>query len=383
LKGLSFFYSLKFYNLKFRTKLILSYLLVTLLCAALIGYFLATRMTRTVIEYTNEINRISFQQTQNNISSKLAGYISISDSILSDSRLVNDLQEEYGSDADYMDQYLSYIRFYPGKLNGSSKIAIRIFTTNGTVLSDRNFIFKVDDQTRREKWYQDILSSKGINTIRGIYLNQNNKMVFSVGRMLNPLESKKYANVLSIEIPESELYDLIEKEGANKDIYVLDGDNRVVTSTLRDSVGKSAGDIPDLREALRDNTGAGDSGARYSKNLILNEGLNAGNSFKDWRIISVTYSKQLFQSIYEILRYSLLICSVIILFSILPIGFLSNKLTKGLRRLVCNMDKIEDGKFDVFVSLNGNDEISELSRSFVNMINRIDNLIKEVYLYDS
>jgi len=115
---------------------------------------------------------------------------------------------------------------------------------------------------------------------------------------------------------------------------------------------------------------------------VLNETLDSGNSFKYWRVVSITDSGLVLGNIYGILRYSLLICSAIMLFSILIFGLLSNKLTQGLRRLVYNMDKIKDGKFDVFINLKENDEIGEISRSFKNMIDRIDNLINEVYLYD-
>jgi two-component system sensor histidine kinase YesM len=60
----------------------------------------------------------------------------------------------------------------------------------------------------------------------------------------------------------------------------------------------------------------------------------------------------------------------------------SNALTSRLKLLVKNMSKIKDGKFDVFVSSDKDDEIGDLSRSFKSMVNRINNLINEVYLLE-
>jgi len=121
---------------------------------------------------------------------------------------------------------------------------------------------------------------------------------------------------------------------------------------------------------------------KNSNDLILAEELNSNNSFKNWKIVDIISSKPILKDINGIVRYSLVICSIVILFSIMSIYFFSNNLTKRLRELVYNMGKIKDDNFDVFVNYEGKDEISELSRSFKNMIDRINNLISEVYLYE-
>jgi two-component system sensor histidine kinase YesM len=58
----------------------------------------------------------------------------------------------------------------------------------------------------------------------------------------------------------------------------------------------------------------------------------------------------------------------------------SNTLTSRLKLLVRNMSMIRDGKFEVFVGIEDQDEIGMLSKSFSNMVNRINLLIKEVYV---
>lgn len=259
---------------------------------------------------------------------------------------------------------------------------IHILTTNNTVFSDKNFIFKVDEQIKKEKWYLDILNLKGINTIREPYLNKNKKIVFSIGRLLNPFTTQKYTNVLVIEIPESELYDLIKKEGANKEIYIIDSNGFIVTSTKRDYVGRNCKDISYMNGIIDKENAVVNSKLKNSNDLILAEELNSNNSSKNWKIVDIISSKPIFKDINGIVRYSLVICSIVILFSIMSIYFFSNNLTKRLRELVYNMGKIKDDNFDVFVNYEGKDEISELSRSFKNMIDRINNLISEVYLYE-
>jgi len=98
-------------------------------------------------------------------------------------------------------------------------------------------------------------------------------------------------------------------------------------------------------------------------------------------LISVVSAQPLLVQIREITRVGLLVCILVALLDIVLIFLFSSGITKRLNKLVKAMEKVKDGRFNIPVDCEGNDEISLLSRSLKNMLNRIETLINEVYTF--
>lgn len=377
-----------FMNKKLRTKLLLSYLLVALLPIIIIGYFLITKTKFVVLEQTYNINKINFDQLKSNVQSQINSYLNIPVELLSEKLLMNYLERDYTGSTPYFDKiqdYRTIDEVYGSKfkigINGSMKISI--YTTNDTIIADNGMIYYVDENVKSQQWYKEALSTKAEYYIDKPHRNENNEMVLGIYKYMNPFSGSKYINILKIEIPENDIYSLIEKEGLNKKIFILDGNNNILSSTERNFIGKNISKINLFKEIIFNNyTGFKSFEDKSSDSTIFLDYLGGKSANYNFKIVSITSTSVMLYNMHQIVEFSLFICSICLIFSITMIFLFSNTLTKRLRLLVDNMKNIRDGQFDVSINYNENDEIGELSKNFKRMIGRINNLINEVYIAD-
>lgn len=380
---MNFKFSQIFRDTKLRTKLLLSYLFVVLLPVFLIGYFLITVTITKVLERTNEINNINFQQMKNNIKNKLKSCINLSDNFLSETILMDYLGREYTFDTQYFDKYLDYKKvedIYERKSPNEDRISI--YTSNPTLITDYKFIKVISDKEEVQQWYKDIINAKGKIVIFESFSEETNQMIISFGRLLNIDEASKFTNILILQVPEASLYSLIENEGINKHIYIIDGYGNIMSTTERNYLNKNISSVAELNGVQFSNKADGNIDMKSTNSIMFYGSFNEKNIISDWKIISIISSQYILKDISGIVSYSLLICIASSIIAIIFMILFSNALTKRLKLMVKNMSRIKDGKFDVFISSDQNDEIGELSRSFKSMVDRINNLINEVYLLE-
>ena len=377
----------KFKNAKLHTKLILFYLIVVIFPVALIGYFLVERNTQITIDYMGSINKISFMQMKNNISNELKKYIQISESIVSEKPLLDYLEREYPRDMEIGDKYfafntidMAYIsKFGFLELNGEK---ISMYTDNETIMHGGNYINFLDKAAKEKHWYSEILEGKGMTVIGNPCLNERGQRVVPIGKLLN-YHSGKFTNILKLDIPERELYKLIEQEGANKAIYILNRYNCIITSTDKNLNGKNINDIPQIDADILQRSTAGDgTEIKEGNTLIYYDVLGYQDTINECKIIQVISTNDILGQINENIKHGIIVCLISLACAFIFVFIFSDKLTKRLKLLVNNMSNIHDGNFDVYVSCDEKDEIGELSRSFKNMLDRIKSLITEVYLAD-
>lgn len=371
--------------MKLQKKLLFSYLIVVLLPVILISYFLITRTTDETLKQTGYINEISFRQIKNNISNLFGTYMQISENIVSDVPLNDFLVKEYPAATDYGVKYFDYFSIYNMYknryvLDNINGINISIYTDNDQIVCDNQFFFPLNKEIENTIWYKGVLANKGTNFIGSPYIN-NNKFQIPLGRVLNYNDPYDYTNLLKIEIPEYFLYRLIEKEAENKTIYIINKDNNILSSTNRDSIGLKFEEIFEIPKELSDL-------ANIKQETILDTGdgtyyidkLSDKGTLSQCKVVTIVSSRSILEKSREIIRDSMIICIASVILALAFVIIFSKQLSSRLKKLVRNMSKIEDGKFDVFVSYNEKDEIGELSRSFKTMICRIDSLINEVYV---
>jgi len=374
-------------NLKLRNKIILSFLFVVLLPILLIGYFLVTRTTDTVLKQTNNINLINFQQIKGNISNQLNDYIHFADSIISEIQLMEYLNQTNDEQYSYFDKYQDYTKINNistskfSMLDGET-LKVSIFTDNDTIIEDYKFIQRINPIIRNQDWYRKALEAKGANIFIGPYSNNDNIEVIGIVKLLVNLNDDKYTHVIRIEIPEKKIYSLMEKEAANKKIYLLDSHNKIMSATDRSSLGHLIHEIEELKEIPFTRTNTGRFELEHQKGMAFYGFLNEKNAIRDWKVVTVVSSEEMLSEIYEIVKYSVLICFSSFLVAILLVVVFSNKLTSRLESLVRSMSRVRGDKLEAIELSGHNDEIGAISRSFNSMMERINKLIQEVYVLD-
>jgi len=195
----------------------------------------------------------------------------------------------------------------------------------------------------------------------------------------------RYTNILKIDIPEDLIYKMMEKESADKDVYLVNSNFNIISSTDRNSIGLGIDTVPSLKNILPKLYSANEFASEENgKNVYFISRIGKkGNKeiFSPCWLISVVSAQPLLVQIREITRVGLLVCILVALLDIVLIFLFSSGITKRLNKLVKAMEKVKDGRFNIPVDCEGNDEISLLSRSLKNMLNRIETLINEVYTF--
>lgn len=103
------------------------------------------------------------------------------------------------------------------------------------------------------------------------------------------------------------------------------------------------------------------------------------SSYSGWKTISVISLGELAKGPAVIAEWIFIIGFLGVAIGIFISLFSSTKLVKPIKALIHMTGEIENENFDVRVRASGQDELGKLGRSFNKMVNRIDNLIKEVY----
>ncbi len=374
-----------FCDMKLHTKLLVSYLFVVLLPLITVGYFLIDRTTETFLNQTDYINKVNFQQVKKNISDQLRDYMEVSSMVETEKQLIDYVNNTYDGSVEFFDKFVEFLRLsdtYTGvmRLKVNEKAKLAIYSTNDSIITDGAFIYKIDEEDiQKTQWCKKSVDANGEIIIYGPYVNKYGQNVFSICRLLR--QNSKYINIVKIEIYESEIYRFMSKEAAYKKLFLVNEENVIVSSTERDLIGENintVSSIPnieyskytDFNEVREDGTDS----------IIFIDNFKDIKAIKNWKIVSVASSESVLNDVRKILTNSIFICFIIFLITVIFVLLFVSKLTKRLKLLVINMTKIRDGRFDVFVDVSGSDEIAELSMTFKRMIDRINNLINEVYV---
>lgn len=372
-------------NLKLRTKLLLSYLLIILLTIIPTGFYLIQKNTRTALEYTDEITENSFKQLLSNVENEWKKNLLNAVNLSNESMMKNYLASDANKNADESEKYLAYQRIFISikpkldllEIGGDSVV----FFTNNPYLFAGPYIqgIKEGDEIPH---YEDIVKKKGGMIVSEPVMTSGDYKIPFLG--LLPLVNKNIISIIRMDIPESKMFNLIEKEGESKQIYILNQYNIIITSTERQLIGTSAENLPFI------------TGKLLEADYVFEENNKNGNGIKIYsskvgitgisgnlRVISVISTNKMLADIKDNVRFSILVILGIVIVASVLIAVISNTLTKRIEELAENMSGIRDGNFEVYVDSGNRDEIGELTRSFKNMINRINQLIEQVYVADS
>lgn len=372
-------------NLKLRTKLLLSYLLIILLTIIPTGFYLIQKNTRTALEYTNEITENSFKQLLSNVENEWKKNLLNAVNLSNESMMKSYLASDANKNEDESEKYLAYQRILISikpkldllEIGGDSVV----FFSNNPYLFAGPYIQRINKK-QEIPHYEDIVKNKGEMTISESVMTSGEYKVPFLG--LLPQVNKNITSIIRMDIPESKMFNLIEKEGESKQIYIINQYNNIITSTERQLIGTSAENLSFIHKKLleadyifEENNKKGKGTKIYSSKVDIT-GI-AGNI----RVISVISTNKMLADIKDNVRFSILVILGIVIVASILIVVISNTLTKRIEILAENMSGIRDGNFEVYVDSENKDEIGELTRSFKNMINRINQLIEQVYVADS
>jgi len=378
-------------NTKLRRKLVISYLIISLVPLFFVSFWLIKNANDIIIEQTTNSYRASLQQLTNNINNELINYMDISRHIYFNRTLNNYLQKEYKDILELIeanDYIKDNLEGYLKYRNDLRKIII--YTANYKLFTGGSYMVQVNSDQLANTEYQSI-SKSGINGYWGkpkAVSSENNywdtakpnqkyieyEFVFSYNLNMN-YSSNNPANILSLEIREKQLYKLMEAEGIDNEIYVFNADGIIMTTNKRDMLGKSIASEKYFNMLKRDQKG----------NFLWT---NSGNQFEvmfnttnnGWKIVSLISFHNIIKQTSNLLNFAIVLIFISMVFSMLIIYWISRLLVKRLNVLLRHINEMNDSNIPIDQHLDGDDEIGILDRDFIKMAEKTKYLIEEVYI---
>lgn len=230
-------------------------------------------------------------------------------------------------------------------------------------------------------WYKEALSKNATIWTEPYIDAATQKLTISVATPIyNTFNKNELIGVLSIDLSLDALSNKINdiKIGQKGSAVILDSLNNVITGNDKSQIGNPL-TTPEVTKAI----GATKEGYL---DYIKNEGgvnqrkLAAFSKVEklNWTILVSTYEDEISSKTSTMLSNTLLIGIALLVAAILIALAFSNSLTKNIRILLSNINKIKDGDLTVRFTNKSEDELGELSKGINSMVESIGGLIKNI-----
>lgn len=366
-----------------RTKLALSYLLLTALPLIIIAVFV---FNVSILTLKNEVSAYvsnTLEQVNNNIDNTFVQLSNISANIGLDEDIQSILKKDSSRPLEEKiqdDEKVAEI-IENATINFPNIEALHIFSYNGEVYSMKgtSSSLTADYNFTRKKWFETMKELNKKSLILPTYIQTditeegNSRKVFGYIMEINDVQTNKNIGYLMVEMDISAFASLLQSISSNQTIII--DDNKTVIYHTQSEYISSQFQTSYVSELLERKAGHMISNLDTGEHMItFNTSANTG-----WTVLSVMPTNILFSKINSFqlaMVYTIILC---ILSSVVIAILMSNSVTEPISLLRSRMKMAESGDFDIQIDVKSKDEIGELSISFNNMIVRIKKLIQRIY----
>ncbi|MFD3158326.1 methyl-accepting chemotaxis protein [Haloimpatiens sp. FM7330] len=196
----------------------------------------------------------------------------------------------------------------------------------------------------------------------------------------NSSNNNDFIGVLAIDIPLDALSKEINsiKIGKKGYILIVDNSGKVITHKNKDLILKTLPSKEILKATKEKKEGYleyewDENGTKIDKFAAFTKLDKVG-----WNIVGSMYTDEIDESASKILNLAVTVGLLTLIIGILITIVFANKLTKPIKILVKDMEKVKQGDFSVRCNVKSSDEIGELSKDFNVMLESIGNLLDNV-----
>ncbi|MFY4775053.1 cache domain-containing sensor histidine kinase [Metabacillus sp. RGM 3146] len=167
----------------------------------------------------------------------------------------------------------------------------------------------------------------------------------------------------------------LTKEDPETQMFILDDNGMILTSSTMKWVGKNYRSIPALKPIQH-------TAIKDIPSSISSDEWIIGHSHSDsadWNVIIVQSKKKVLKELNQIQWITFFVMVLCFIGSIFVSLLAASHLTKPLQKLILSMKEVEKGDFSQSVAFSGEDEIGQLGKGYDQMIERVQTLIHDVY----
>lgn len=352
-----------FRDMKLRNKLIVNYICFGLIPLLIVGTFAIYRVKNFMFSQEAARNQDYINQAISGMDGQIRIYNNLSDYIAFSSQVARVCEGNYES------KYQKYIDYTQGvhSLISSMKYfheeieRITIYVDDDIVEYEDSII--PINKIQKKSWYHIVKKDNKLHW----FLSRKNKKVF-VARKIPLLNDNKKTNILYIEIDYSYLFQWFEEmTDTQYGVYILDNDGEVLYN-IQNFTDKNKNNKLLLEEVV--------SEKNKPKNYIITEQKTKENN---WSVYLYRSSEGIYKKISSILQGCILGILVSVVLSIICTRVITNKTIKGIEELRNHMKEVENGKLELQIYSDSQDEVGDLIRGFERMLYKIKVLVEEVY----
>ncbi|MEX1029426.1 MAG: sensor histidine kinase [Paenibacillaceae bacterium] len=368
-------FSRTFNNLKLKTKLFLSFIVVLFIPVLIVGLFLTKELRDMALNNATEQNSTNVER----VKARTAELINITfDSayrMANDSRLETVSNRRYETVYEVVQGYREYQVFNENLRLYKEISNIRFYVDNPTLLDNWEF-FQPEPDIVESEWYQEALNSAN-GKVSWYFLKdeRDNHKYLSLVRKVN-FVGKSSNGILVFNVNMNMLNSILNQEAF--ETMIVDGNNTIVAAKSTAWVGKTLKDIDFDQDVMLEQGGSFDTVVDGKASRILIEPLIPESSLNSLRIISVFSIDNIVKDANRVNILALIVISASLIVAIFLIYGVSTILSNRMLRLSKHITKVATGNLDIMIEIDGRDEIGLLSRQFNAMVSSINGLVDEV-----
>ncbi|NQX71013.1 sensor histidine kinase [Paenibacillus alba] len=368
-------------NMSMEKKLIIVFVFLIILPIMLTGYISYQNYSKSIKKNTT----LYAAQLTNNITNRLDDYIGDMEQIsqiplylTSFQQLLEDKMEGLTVKQVEME---NYIRIMNNIKRGTNSIYI-FDNNNNTYYMIVSGGVRTDLAERADEWKRLARAAGG----KSIFLStqqvanwQTGKFAFTVIRDIRDFFTQEPIGTIAVDANISVIQNLVRdlETTGNGKVLMIDQNNQVIYDTEQKRMTERISDDPLVKLAVGT---SGDfikeiNGVKYL--CIYSESLKTG-----WKTIIRIPLDQMMKEAMQTQNITLLITCLIVTFALFISILLSFALTKPMKRLMRLMKKAEHGDLDVSFNVQTKDEAGRLGLHFNSMLERIKELIGQVYVIE-
>lgn len=363
----------KINDLKLRTKLIISFVIVVIIPIMIAGIYLTYQLRQIALNDSIMKNTEDNVRFSKRINEFLQVPINLSNQFLEDNRLETFATTQYKTKWQYVKAYQDYTMF-----NDYLKLTdyisnIRFYIDNPSMI-DNWRVIQPDLVTKKYNWYQETVAKKGL--IGWYYTSdftKKNHQFLTLVRQINFLQHHSYG-VLAIDVNTAYINSILNEVSSPTMIIV---NNEVIASNNFNFIGNSLDDL-NIPRASISKDGIVDSVINGKKYKVITSTLTPETSYTNFKIVTFIPIKEIMRKANHASLLGLAVIFISILVASILIYFFSNFLSKRMSNFSLQINEVTKGNFNTKVNIEGNDEIGQIADQFNYMVDSIKQLMVEV-----
>ncbi len=368
------------FDVKLRQKLLVSYLAIIVVPFAILGVFVARKISRIVEERITYSTERAFEQAAAFLEYKLYNVKRVSHLILMDT-VVNDiLRKDLGSYAlpDQLKDMAFLTALFFSYQDGESVDRVKLYVRDPLIYAEEGVNLLGLAAAKRSPWY-GFLEKSGDQYAwcPSEYLGGEKvggSEVLSLARLIPDLRDlRTYLAVLRVDFKKSMVADILKKSTAVSDsvTYVVNGAGDVVASSDAAEMERSAPFVALMRDMPVE------SGGLHRIHIGRGDALVGAHALSgtDWRMMSVIPFKGIGAQSALVRNQIFLVILAIAAAAYVLAYFISGSVTRRLSLIVATMEGVKHGSLKKLSLPAGTDEVGELADTYNLMVDEITALM--------